>query len=190
VLAQSAEMVRRGFDIDARLEALVQGTAPAAPVDMRIADDGSWFHDGGRIPRPALVKLFASALHRAYDGSYWLVTPVEAVRVVVEDVPFTVVELEQVASGQDQRLRLRSNLDEWIEVDSQHPLEMREVADGRPPVPYVTLRPATGRRLALEARLLRPVFYHLVELAQPMADGRVGIRSAGSWFPLGSAAPA
>ena len=190
MLAQSAEMVRRGFDIDARLEALVQGEAPVASVDMRIADDGSWFHDGGKITRMELVKLFASALHRAPDGSYWLVTPVEAVRVVVEDVPFTVVELEQMASGEDQVLRLRSNLDEWIDLDDLHPLEMRAVSDGRPPVPYVTLRPATGRRLALQARLLRPVFYHLVELAEPMAEGVVGIKSAGSWFPLGTVEPA
>jgi hypothetical protein len=115
------------------------------------------------------------------------VTPVEAVRVAVEDVPFTVVELEPVGSGDDQVLRLRGNLDEWIVLDDLHPLEMRSVSAGQPPVPYVTFRPATGRRLALAARLLRPVYYHLVELARPMTDGMIGIRSAGSWFPLGPA---
>ncbi len=178
--------MRRGFDIDARLEALLEGDAPVAPVDMRIDMEGSWYHDGGRIPRPALVKLFASALHRAGDGSYWLVTPVEAVRVVVADVPFTIVELERRGADAGQVLRLRSNLDEWIELDAAHPLAMRPPPGGGPPVPYVTLRPATGRRLALEARLLRPVFYHLVELAEPAAGGIVEVRSAGSRFSLGS----
>lgn len=182
--------MKRGFDIDARLDALIRGDAPVAPVDMRIALDGSWYHEGGRIPRPQLVKLFASALHRAGDGSYWLVTPVEAVRVVVEDVPFTIVELEEVGADAARVLRLRSNLDEWIELDAAHKLAMRAPPGGGPPVPYVTLRPATGRRLALEARLLRPVFYHLVELAEPAAGGAVEVRSAGIRFSLGSVEPA
>jgi hypothetical protein len=182
-------MVKRAFDVDGRLAALLAGRATAAASTMRIAADGSWFHDGAPIPRPALVKLFASALHRAGDGSYWLVTPVEAVRVEVEDVPFTIVELAVDAPGEAQMVRLRSNLDEWIDLDRAHPLAMRRPPDGDAPAPYVTLRPAVGERLALEARLLRPVFYHLVELADTAADGTVRVQSAGSWFALGRADP-
>ncbi len=40
------------------------GTRPIADIDMRIAADGTWFHDGKPIRRPALVKLFASILRR------------------------------------------------------------------------------------------------------------------------------
>ena len=55
--------------------------------DIRIAADGSWYHEGGLIGRPALVKLFSTVLRREADGSYWLVTPVERGRIEVEDAP-------------------------------------------------------------------------------------------------------
>src|SRR5271154_2406254 len=54
-------------------------------LDMRIARDGTWFYRGTPIVRQPLVKLFASVLRREDDGSYWLVTPVERGRIVVED---------------------------------------------------------------------------------------------------------
>ena len=49
--------------------------------DIRIAADGSWYHAGGLIGRPALVRLFSTVLRREDDGSYWLVTPVERGRI-------------------------------------------------------------------------------------------------------------
>ena len=55
---------------------------------MRIARDGTWFYRGTPIARQRLVKLFASVLRREDDGSYWLVTPVERGRIVVEDAHF------------------------------------------------------------------------------------------------------
>ena len=176
-------MVKRPFDIDARLAALVGGER-VAEFDMAIDADGSWFYQGSRIQRPALVALFATALQRAADGSYWLVTPVEAGRLRVADVPFTIVELAAVGEGAARTLRLRTNLDDWVELDAEHPLVMRAPPEGGTPVPYATVRPACGSRLAIEARLLRPVFYHLVELAEPLGDTLV-VRSAGANFGFG-----
>ena len=176
-------MVKRPFDIDARTAELVAGEHEAQ-FDMAIDADGTWFYQGSKIQRPALVALFATALQRAADGSYWLVTPVEAGRVRVADVPFTIVELATVGEGPTRTLRLRTNLDDWIELDAEHPLVMRAPPDGGAPAPYVTVRPASGTRLALEARLLRSVFYHLVELAESMDDSLI-VRSAGITFDLG-----
>ena len=48
---------------------------------MRIATDGTWFHQGTPIGRLELVKLFASVLKREADGTYWLETPVERGRL-------------------------------------------------------------------------------------------------------------
>ena len=181
-------MVKRPFDIDARLAALT--AADSSQFSMAIDADGGWHYQGSRIPRPALVELFATALQRAPDGRYWLVTPVEAGRVEVADVPFTIVELACLDPGPEQTIRLRSNLDQWVDVDAQHPLAMRPPPEGGSPAPYVTLRPATGTRLALEARLLRPVFYHLVDLAEPAPDGgELIVRSAGAVFSLGRLDP-
>ena len=157
---------------------------------MRITADGDWHYQGSRIPRPPLVKLFATALQRAPDGSYWLVTPVEAGRVEVADVPFTIVELTVDEPGPEQVIRLRSNLDEWLPLDAEHPLTMRQPPEGKAPAPYIVIRPATEGRLALEGRLLRPVFYHLVELAQlDDATGSLEVASAGQRFSLGRLEP-
>ncbi|MGJ8537432.1 MAG: DUF1285 domain-containing protein, partial [Parasphingopyxis sp.] len=57
-------------------------------VDIRIARDGSWYHEGAAIRRPALVRLFSTILRREPDGSYVLVTPAEKLAIEVEDAPF------------------------------------------------------------------------------------------------------
>ena len=176
--------MKRTFDIESRLRELVTGERQPQ-FRMAIAIDGSWHYQGSAIERQELVKLFATALHRAPDGSYWLVTPFEAGLVEVADVPFTIVALEVDDPGPAQRIRLRSNLDAWVSVDDEHPLAMRPPPEGGGPIPYVTV----GRHL--EARLLRPVFYHLAELAETDATtGRCGVRSAGRFFALDEGAGA
>src|SRR5450631_673422 len=92
-------------------------------IDMRISTDGTWFYQKTPIGRPALVKLFASILKREGD-KYFLVTPVEKVGVVVEDVPFLAVEMtvEQAEQGvllqasPGHVLRFRTNVDDWVDA--------------------------------------------------------------------------
>jgi hypothetical protein len=151
-------------------------------LDMRIAYDGVWYYRGSPINRPALVKLFASVLRRENDGSYWLVTPAERGRVVVEDAPFIAVALDVEDAGRNQRLIFRSNLDEIVAAGSEHPLRIETAADGTP-APYVLVRPG------LEARIARPIFYDLVELGIEETVGRgetkFGVWSDGTFFELG-----
>jgi uncharacterized protein len=157
---------------------------PYTDFNMRIARDGTWFYHGTPIGRKPLVKLFSSVLRREADGSYWLVTPVERGRIEVEDAPFTAVELTRLGAGRAQELTFRTNLDEAVPLDSAHPLRIVP-DDGRSgPQPYVLVRGA------LEARLLRPVFYDLVEQGEVRsgADGpEFGVWSRGEFFRLGSA---
>ena len=54
--------------------------------DMRIARDGTWFYRGSPIGRKPLVKLFSTVLRRE-NGEFWLVTPVERGRILVDDAP-------------------------------------------------------------------------------------------------------
>lgn len=174
--------LRRPFDAGARLaELLAEGAA--ADFEMAIDVHGDWHHEGRRITRPGMAKLFATALRRAADGGYWLVTPFEAGRVDVADVPFVVVELETEGEGAERIIRLRTSLDEWLTLDAAHPLVMRPAPEGDAPAPYVTVRPG------LEARLARPVFYQLVDLAGPAPDGGdvLGVWSGGLFVPLGPA---
>lgn len=131
-----------------------------------------------------LVKLFASVLEKGTDGSYWLVTPVERGRIDVDDVPFVVVELNADGAGHDQMIRVRSNLDDWVTMGPDHPLHLKMPPNAPPtaaPIPYIEIRPG------LEGRLLRPVYYDLVDLGEPhQQDGvtRYGVWSNGQFFAL------
>lgn len=131
-----------------------------------------------------LVKLFASVLRKQPDGTYWLVTPVERGQIEVEDVPFVIVELIAEGSGDTQEIKLRSNLDDWVTVGPDHPLRLRQSqgADpAAPPIPYVDIR------ANLEGRLLRSVYYELMELCEPNhQEGvtRYGVWSQGQFFAL------
>jgi hypothetical protein len=162
------------------------GRAGRVPVelrdlDMRIARDGTWYYRGSPINRPALVKLFASVLRREDDGRYWLVTPAERGRVVVEDAPFVAVSLDSEGEGRNRRLIFRTNLDEIVAAGAEHRLRVETAEDGTP-LPYILVRPG------LEARLARPVFYELADLgAEETIDGetRFGVWSQGIFFELG-----
>ncbi len=153
--------------------------APCGDFEMRIARDGTWYYRGTPILRPALCKLFASVLRRDAAGDYWLVTPVERGRIVVEDAPFLAVELAERTGAQGPEMAFRTNLDEWVTADADHPIRVENRAESGEPAPYVRLRPG------LEAKLARPVFYELVELAEERG-GRLFVASAGVEFDLGS----
>ena len=76
------------------------------PSGMRIARDGSWFHEGSPIGRPAMVRLFSTILRREPDGRFVLVTPVETLDIEVEVlVDHPVAELTQQAAHLDQPFR-------------------------------------------------------------------------------------
>jgi uncharacterized protein len=150
-------------------------------LEMRIARDGTWFYCESPIARPPLVKLFASVLRREPDGGYYLVTPAERGRIEVEDVPFLAVELTVESKGRDQRLIFRTNLDEFVTAGPDNPLRVETPATGGP-APYILVRDR------LEARLVRSVFYELVELGteEPVGDVvQFGVWSRGMFFRLG-----
>ena len=151
--------------------------------DMRIARDGTWFYHGSPIRRVELVKLFSTVLRREEDGSFWLVTPVERGRIAVEDAPFTAVELRAEGAGRDRNLTFRTNLDAEIRADADHPIRVRMDPETGEPSPYVRVKDG------LDALILRPVFYELVDLAEPAEEdgGTVlGVWSGGAFFSLGA----
>ncbi len=152
-------------------------------LEMRIARDGTWFYHGSPIGRKPLVKLFASLLSRDEDGVYWLTTPVEKGRVEVDDAPFLAVEVTVVGEGRGQALRFRTNLDDEVTADDDHPLRVAFHPETGEPSPYVLVRSR------LEALISRSVFYELVEngVEEVIANEALfGVWSAGSFFPLGS----
>ena len=151
-------------------------------VDLRIGPDGAWFHEGGPIERPELVRLFAGVLRRDRAGAYWLVTPVEVCPVRVDDAPFVAVEMAVDDPGPDQVIRLRTNLDAWVAVDETRPIRVAADAAGAPRPYVVTADDGT------EALIARPVYYELADMAEERRkDGRTvyAVRSAGRTFVVG-----
>ncbi len=142
---------------------------------MRIARDGTWYHEGAPIRRPAMVRLFAGLLRREDDGHHVLVTPVEKLDIAVEDAPFVAVEARSEGSGKDRRIAFRLNTDEPVVAGPAHKLHL---IDGRP---YLTVRGG------LEAAIARPVYYELAELALEEGANPPGLWSDGAFFPLATA---
>ena len=138
---------------------------------MRIARDGTWFHEGSPIGRPAMVRLFASILRREPDGSHVLVTPVEKLTIEVEDAPFLAVELKSEGEGRGRSLAFRLNIDALVVAGPEHPLRLQ----GRP---YLAVR------RGLEALIARPVYYELAEIALAEGAEPLGVWSRGAFFPL------
>ncbi len=152
-------------------------------IDMRIGTDGTWFYQKTPIGRPALVKLFASVLKREGD-KYFLVTPVEKVGIVVDDVPFLAVEMNVSGGNTDRILQFRTNVDDWISAGPGHALRFE-------PQPKTGgLKPYLHVRRDLWAKVTRALFYDLVGMGEERdVDGKTmfGVLSQGEFFAMAEA---
>ena len=145
-------------------------------LDMRIARDGTWFHEGTPIGRERMVKLFASILKCEGDRHY-LVTPVEKVGITVDDAPFVAVDVARDEEG----LRFTTNLGELAVAGPEHPIRVVRDPETGEPSPYIEIRSG------LEALIDRKSFYRLVELGEtaPHEDEDwFGVRSNDVFFPI------
>lgn len=151
-------------------------------IGLRIARDGTWFYRGSPIGRPALVKLFSTILRKDADR-YVLVTPVEMVAIEVEDAPFLAIEMSSQTEARGPLLRFRTNVDEWVAADADHPLRFETGASGG-------LKPYLKVRGDLWALVNRPVFYDLVacgEIRDIGGQALYGVASGGQFFVIAAA---
>jgi hypothetical protein len=146
---------------------------------IRIARDGTWYHDGRPIRRAAMVRLFSTVLRREPDGSHVLVTPVEKLEVEVEKAPFRAIAMQCEGSREERRIALELDSGDAVIVGRDHPLRITDEEDG--PSPRVLVRHG------LEAELSRPIYYELAEIALGEGADPPGVWSDGFFFPLGTA---
>ncbi len=147
-------------------------------IDILINTRGEWFHEGGKITRETLVRLFASILKRELNA-YFLVTPVEKWRIRVEDVPFVVTAVEIILDNAKQALLFTTNTGDTVVAGADNPLRVVTDQLSGEPTPYLMVRNG------MEGRLNRNVFYRLADIAEPAsADGKYGVLSLGEFFPL------
>ncbi|MCB2047840.1 MAG: DUF1285 domain-containing protein [Novosphingobium sp.] len=137
---------------------------------MRIAADGRWFHDGGEIRRPAMVRAFASLLARDDQGQHWLVTPHQKLSIEVEDAAFIATDVRR----EGDTLAFRLNTDDLVVAGPDNPI----MARGSVEEPAIYL----GVRHGTEARLNRSTWAQLAEIA--LESERPVVTSRGATFAL------
>jgi hypothetical protein len=152
-------------------------------IGLKIGRDGTWYYQGGPIARKGLVKLFASVLRLEEDGRYYLVTPVEKVPIEIESLPFVAVEMRREGKGETQVLTFRTNVDDVVTANEEHPLGFQPGKLGGF-IPFILVRGG------LKARLSRSVYYELAALAVELGGPeRFGVWSGGAFFPFPSPEP-
>lgn len=154
----------------------VESWKPASSGDseMRIAADGKWYHQGGEITRPAMVRAFSSLLRRDADGSHWLVTPQQKLSIRVDDAPFVAVEMQSEGEGEQRSLAFRLNSDDLVVAGPEHAIEVRN------DLPYLHVRNG------LWAKLSRSVYYDLAEIALEESPKAPRVWSNGIFFEVGA----
>jgi hypothetical protein len=150
-------------------------------IGLRIARDGQWYYAGSPIGRKRLVRLFSTILRHDEDGEHYLVTPVEKIRVEVEDAPFVATLMQVTGSGRDQILTFETNVHDFASAGAAHLLRIELDPDDKTPAPYIHIR------ARLEALISRAVFYDLVALGETV-DDQFGVWSENVFFPIAPAA--
>lgn len=176
-IAQAAQTLQKGQAPGRGLPPVhLWNPAHSGEIDIVIKPDGRWVHEGATISREALVRLFSTVLRKDPDGIY-LVTPVEKLRITVEDAPFVAVRVDR----DGEALRFLTNVGDEVMAGPDNAIRV-EIGEGGEPRPYLHVR------RGLEALISRSVFYELVEMAESRdtPDGEtLGVSSNGAWFAVG-----
>ena len=173
----------------AELTAAIEERGGPPPVDrwnpqncgdsgMRIARDGTWYHEGRPINRPAMVRLFATVLRREPDGRHVLVTPAEKLAIDVETTAFRATQMTMAGEGDTRRIGVTLDSGDGLVIGPAHPLAVVDTDLG--PSPRIAVR------FGLEAELVRPLYYELAEIALAEGHDPPGVWSDGMFFRLAS----
>lgn len=180
--AQSSLIQRLTVTKGAKIAPVERWNPPfCGDLDMHIKRDGIWYYHGSPIGRKSMVRLFASVLRRDDDQCYYMVTPVEKMRIRVDDVPFIATTVTVSSSGAQTQLDFETNVGDQLRAGSSHPLRFVINAETDEPMPYIRVR---GR---LDARISRPAFYELIAHAVEadyQATRYLGVWSDGVFFPI------
>ncbi|MCB5160611.1 DUF1285 domain-containing protein [Marinomonas algarum] len=147
-------------------------------MDLVIKANGDWVHEGGKIKRPAMVTMFSRILWLE-DNAYFLVTPVEKVRIQVEDAPFLVTEWQWIETEQGPAIEFTTLTNDVLVLGKDCDLWMEEFDSEE--------RPYISMRYGMKALVGRNVFYGIAENIVPVetVQGKgVGLISAGKHYLL------
>ncbi|MDQ3144291.1 MAG: DUF1285 domain-containing protein, partial [Pseudomonadota bacterium] len=98
--------------------------------EMRIARDGTWYHQGNPIGREAMIRLFATVLRREPDGGHVLVTPVEKLSIEVEATAFRALTMSMEGEGGARRIAFALDSGDAVIAGPDHPLSVIDTPEG------------------------------------------------------------
>lgn len=140
-------------------------------MDLVIKANGEWWHEGGIVTRQSLVSLFATILWKEENNGtteYFLKTPVQKLRIQVEDVPLLINDVGIVIEDGVSWLEFTTITGDVVRLDNEHPIELRSYKPSTPQKDNVKeqVRPYMLVRNGLTALIGRNTFYHLTEIGQ------------------------
>ncbi|ALF59540.1 DUF1285 domain-containing protein [Psychrobacter urativorans] len=148
-----------------------------ADMDLVIKANGEWWHEGGKITRESLVSLFATILWQEdNDGmiEYFLKTPVQKLRIQVEDVPLLINDVGIVIEDGISWLEFTTTTCDVVRLDDEHQISLRayqpndieanNIKTNNTEANEGQVRPYMLVRNGLMALIGRNAFYHLTEI--------------------------
>lgn len=149
-------------------------------IDIRIDREGRWYYQGDKMERKAMVKLFSSILRLDEDNSYYLVTPVEKMKISVDVAPFAIVDFRVDNLEGKPTLVFKDSVGDEVALKRLDQLSVTESKSGEP-IPLLTVR------RNLKGLINRNVFYRLVDIAEHHTvngEELIGVWSNGVFYPL------
>lgn len=99
-----------------------------ADMDLTIKANGEWWHEGGQMTRESLVSLFATILWKEENNGiteYFLKTPVQKIRIQVEDAPLLINDVGIVHEDDMSWLEFTTMTGDVVRLDDEHSIVLK-----------------------------------------------------------------
>ena len=125
-------------------------------IAIRIDREGRWFHDSVEIKRTSIITLFSKLL-KLEGSDYFLVTPNEKWRILVDVAPLFVISASLEIRQGHQAIVFQTLTGETILLGRDNPLQMEQDVANKQAYPMVRVRDN------ISALISRATFYQLVD---------------------------
>ena len=163
-------------------------------MDLTIKANGEWWHEGVHMTRQSLVNLFATILWKEENAGkveYFLKTPVQKLRIQVEDAPLLIDDVGIINEDNTCWLEFTTTTGDVVRLDDEHTISLRAYIpeddannidasnidassicdndkneENKPSESDTQVRPYMMVRNNLHALIGRNAFYHLTEIGE------------------------
>lgn len=174
-------------------------------MDLIIKANGEWWHEGDKVTRESLVSLFASVLWKEDNNGtteYYLKTPVQKMRIHVEDAPLLINDVGIVNENNVSWLEFTTTTGDVVRLDDEHSITLKTYdskdnnaingVDNDTRLENMhnietAVRPYMMVRNNLTALISRNTFYHLTEIGELSENGKetvLTLQSGGKSYQL------